>query len=384
MNILHIITGLSTGGAETMLYKLLSRMNRDLFSNQVVSLSGKGPMAEKIQALGVPVQALNMPRGIPDPLGIWRLARLIRSHHPDVIQTWMYHADLIGGLAASIARNGPVVWNIRHSNLHPKENKKTTIWTAKACAMFSRRIPKMIVCCSEESKQVHAGLGYVEDRMLVIPNGFDLEAFGPSKEAKKSLRSELGLKQDSMLIGMAARFNPQKDHFTLIQAARQLKNQGGEFFFVLCGQGIDWENDKVSGWIKEAGLEDRFFLLGPRSDMPRITAAFDMAWLSSAYGEGFPNVLGEAMACGVPCVATDVGDSAEIIGDTGRIVPPKDPNALAESIKKLIDIGPEGRANIGKRARQRVGERFELGTVVRQYQELYLSVYETTSSSPSS
>ncbi|MFP4169295.1 MAG: glycosyltransferase family 4 protein [Desulfonatronovibrionaceae bacterium] len=376
LKLLHIITGLSTGGAETMLYKLLSRMDKGLYASQAVSLLGKGPMAERIEALGVPVQAVNMSRGVPDPRGIWRLSRLIRNYDPDVIQTWMYHADLIGGLAAKMAGNYPVVWNIRHSNLHPRENKKTTIWTAKACALLSRWIPKKIVCCSEESRRVHASLGYDQDRMLVIPNGFDLEAFGPNKEARRSLRSELGLGQDALLIGMAARFNPQKDHFNLVQASKHLKDQGLEVYFMFCGPGMDRENEELCGWIKEIGLEDRFFLLGPKSDMPRITAALDVACLSSAYGEGFPNVLGEAMACEVPCVATNVGDSAEIVGDTGRVVPPRDPETLAMAIKELIDMETEGRTELGKRARQRVEERFELGKVVRQYEDMYRLVCE--------
>ena len=362
-----------------MLYKLLSRIDKGLYGNQVVSLSDKGPMAEKIEGLGVPVQALNMPRGTPDPRGVWRLARLIRHYNPDVIQTWMYHADLIGGLAARIAGGGPVIWNIRHSNLHPKETKKSTIWTAKACALFSRRIPKKIVCCSEESRRVHADLGYAEDRMLVIPNGFDLEEFGSSRKARNSLRDELGLGQNDLLIGTIARFNPQKDHFTLIQAARQLKNQGVECFFLLCGQGLDWEHETLSSWIKKAGLEDRFFLLGPRSDISKITAALDVVCLSSAYGEGFPNILGEAMACEVPCVATDVGDAAEIVGDTGRVVLPRDPQALAWAIKDLIDIGPDGRAEMGKRARQRVEEKYGLDKVVRKYEEMYRFVSESMS-----
>lgn len=359
-----------------MLYKLLSCMDRDMVTSQVVSLQNKGPMAERIEALGITVKALNMSKGIPDPRGVWRLSRMIRNYEPDVIQTWMYHGDLLGSLAARLARRGSVVWNIRHSNLHPKENKKTTIWTAKACALLSTMIPKKIVCCSEESRRVHVGLGYDENKMLVIPNGFDLDNFGPSKEARNSLRDELNLQQNTLLIGMAARFNPQKDHFNLVQAARQLKDQGVEAFFLLCGQDIGWENEKLGSWIRQAGLEDRFFLLGPRNDMPRITAALDVACLSSAHGEGFPNVLGEAMACEVPCVATNVGDSAEIVGDTGRIVPPKDPEALARAIKELIDMGPEGRAEMGKRARKRVKERYELSRVVRQYEDLYRSVYK--------
>ena len=329
-------------------------------------------MAEKIEGLGVPVQALNMPRGTPDPRGVWRLARLIRHYNPDVIQTWMYHADLIGGLAARIAGGGPVIWNIRHSNLHPKETKKSTIWTAKACALFSRRIPKKIVCCSEESRRVHADLGYAEDRMLVIPNGFDLEEFGSSRKARNSLRDELGLGQNDLLIGTIARFNPQKDHFTLIQAARQLKNQGVECFFLLCGQGLDWEHETLSSWIKKAGLEDRFFLLGPRSDISKITAALDVGCLSSAYGEGFPNILGEAMACEVPVVASDVGGLPELIvdGETGFLCPLDDIDELTECTQTLL-TDEALHDEMAAAARTRAVETFDIDRVVPQYESYY-------------
>ena len=175
---------------------------------------------------------------------------------------------------------------------------------------------------------------------------------------------------------MAARFNPQKDHYSLVQAINILKDQGLDFRIILCGQDMDWDNIQLTSWIKEANLGDRFFLLGPRDDMPRITAALDIAVLSSAHGEGFPNVLGEAMASEVPCVATDVGDSAEIVGDTGFVVPPRDPEALAEAIKKIVDLGPDGRADLGRTARQRVEERFELGKVVGRYEWLYEEVWK--------
>ncbi len=374
IKILHIITGLATGGAETMLYKLLSRMDRNRFSNHVVSLTSRGPTAGKIEALGIGVQPLGMRRGIPDPRGIWKLKRLIQQENPDITQAWMYHADLMGGMAAIWAGKVPVLWNIRHSNLDPKDNKKTTLWTAKICAILSGKIPERIICCSEASRQVHADIGYQQDKMLVIPNGFDLDAFHPDKEARDSFCHELGVNGTTLLLGMAARFNPQKDHYSLVQAINILKDQGLDFRIILCGQDMDWDNTQLTSWIKEANLGDRFFLLGPRDDMQRITAALDIAVLSSAHGEGFPNVLGEAMACEVPCVATDVGDSAAIIGDTGRIVPPKDPEAFAKACKELIDMGAEGRAQLGKAARQRVETHFELGKVVRQYEELYKTV----------
>jgi len=177
--------------------------------------------------------------------------------------------------------------------------------------------------------------------------------------------------RSTCLIGMVARFNPQKDHHNLVRAARILKDQNVDVAFVLCGRDVGWENEKLADWIRQDGLEDRFFLLGPRDDIPMITAGLDIACLSSAHGEGFPNVLGEAMACEVPCVATDVGDSADIVGDTGRIVPPRNPEALAGAIREMVELGREGREKLGKAARERVRERFELGNVVRKYEGLY-------------
>jgi glycosyltransferase involved in cell wall biosynthesis len=383
LKLLHIITGLSTGGAETMLYKLVSSMDRNRFSNTVVSLTGKGDMADRIESSGVAVHAMGMRRGVPDPRGVWNLRRVIREHKPDIIQTWMYHADLIGGVAAKMAGKVPIVWNIRHSNLDPRENKKSTLWTAKACGLLSGKIPRRIVCCSESSRKVHARLGYDPKKMLVIPNGFDLEMFQPAPGEQQTVRyftmkgmknlkgEEIGLDPGVLLVGMVARFDPQKDHRNLVKAARVLRDWGIDCCFLLCGNGVDAQNVQLTGWIKDAGLEDRFFLLGPRDDIPMITAGLDIACLSSAHGEGFPNVLGEAMACEVPCVATDVGDSADIVGDTGRIVPPRQPEALARAIRELVELGREGREKLGKAARERVRERFELGNVVRKYEGLY-------------
>jgi glycosyltransferase involved in cell wall biosynthesis len=383
MKILHIIVGLSNGGAETMLYKLLSRMDKSVFTNQVVSMTTKGPMADKIEALGIGVRALGMRRGVPDLRAVWKLRQLIRENKPDVIQTWMYHADLLGGVAAWMSGKAPVVWNIRHSNLDPKVNKKTTLWTARVCALLSKEIPRRIVCCSEASRRAHEAIGYDQDKLLVIPNGFDLDTFQPNSEGRRvvnrligdSVNRSVGWERGerTLVVGMMARFDPQKDHRNLVQAAKVLKGREVDCRFVLCGNGINANNAQLAGWIRDAGVEDRFALLGLRDDIPKITAGLDIACLSSA-GEGFPNVLGEAMACEVPCVATDVGDCADIVGDTGRIVPPRNPEALAGAICELIEMGHEGRKQLGRGARERVRERYELGDVVRKYEDIYLSV----------
>jgi glycosyltransferase involved in cell wall biosynthesis len=371
MKITHVIAGLSTGGAQMMLYKLLAHLDRAAFEAEVVSLADVGPLDKKIRALGVPVRILGMRPGVPNPSGIWKLARWLRQDPPHVIQTWMYHADLIGSLAAALAGRIPVAWNIRHSNLNVEDNKRSTFWTVRACAGLSRWLPARIVCCSESSRDIHAGLGYAANEMVVIPNGFDLDLFRLDPAARLSVRQELGVGPETPLIGLVGRFNPQKDHRTFVQAAARLRSDLPEVHFLLCGEGVTADNPRLGEWISTAGIGDRCHLMGHREDMPRLTAALDIATTASAYGEGFPNVIGEAMACGVPCVATDVGDSAQIVDDTGRIVPPRDPSALAEAWRALIMLGPQERVRLGLTARRRIERNFSLPSVVARYRLLY-------------
>ena len=373
LKIAHIITGLNAGGAEIMLYKLLSGLDREAFEPRVVSLTDIGPVGEKIKLLGVPVRALGMRRGVPDPRGVWRLVQQLKAERPHLVQTWMYHADLLGGLAARLGSGIPVVWNIRHSNLDPVGNKRTTIWTAKVCARLSHCLPARIVCCSEASSRVQTALGYAGDKMMMIPNGFALTAFKPDAKARTAVREELGISQEALLIGLVGRFDPQKDHRNFVEAAARLRTDCPQVHFLLCGDGVNWNNAELTGWIGEAGLRQQFHLLGRREDMPRLTAALDIA-SSSSCGEGFSNVIGEAMACGVPCAVTDVGDSAFIVGETGLVVPPRNPEALAQAWKKLIQMGPEGRQKLGEAARKRILENFSLPDIVARYEALYKEV----------
>lgn len=373
MKIVHVISGLGTGGAETMLWKLVTSLDPGRWASEVVSLTGIGPVGVRLQQAGIPVRVLEMRPGVPDPRALLRLGRLLRRSAPDLVQTWMYHADLLGGLAARLAGSPPVIWGVRHSNLDPALNKSGTLWVARGCARLSRRLPRRILCCSEQARRVHVALGYDPSRMLVIPNGFDLQVYRPDREARLSVRRELGLRESVPLIGLVARFDPQKDHRNFIAAAGRLQAQMPQVHFLLCGRGVDGDNRSLGQWIGERQLADRMHLLGPRSDIPRITAALDIA-VSSSAGEGFPNVLGEAMACGVPCVATDVGDSALLIGDTGRIVPPSDAAALARAWRQMLELDPGQRRSLGRSARQRVEQHFSLPVIVGRYQRLYSEV----------
>ena len=369
--LLHIITGLDTGGAEMMLYKLLLSMNRDLFLPSVISLTDAGPVGDKIRLLGIPVETLGMKRGAPDPRAVFSLVRRLRQRRPDVIQTWMYHSDLIGAVAAKIAGDIPLAWGIHNSNLDPGSSKPITIRTAHVCARLSRRFPKSIVCCSEASRRVHAQLGYDVSKMVIITNGFDPASFKPDSEARHSVRRELGITDDMYVIGLVGRFDPQKDHLNFIRSAALLNRLKQNTVYLLCGDGITWDNQALAGWIDEAGLRDHFYLLGRRDDMPRIQASLDIAVSSSSYGEAFSNTVCEAMACGVPCVVTDVGDSAFIVEQTGEAVPPKDSAALAGALKKMVQMSPEARSALGAAARKRIMDHFSLPVIAGRYEKLY-------------
>lgn len=356
-----------------MLYKLLSRMDRRAFDAEVISMTELGPLDDDIRALGIPVHTLGMRRGRPDPRAILQLAQHLRRGCPDVIQTWMYHADLMGGMAAQLAGRIPVVWGVHHTNLEPQHQKSLTIWTARLCGRLSRRLAEAIVCCSEASQRVHAELGYANERMVVIPNGFDLDRFHPDLRAREDVRRELGLPHETPLIGHIGRFHPQKDHQTFLQAAALLYMQEPDVHFVLCGDGVTWGNQELRGWIDAGDLRAHCHVLGPRKDVPRLTAALDL-FTSSSVGEAFPNVIGEAMACGVPCVVTDVGDSARIVGETGKAVAPSQPHLMTHAWCDLLEIGAQGRSVLGRAARRRIGQMFSLPSVVVQYEHVYRQV----------
>jgi glycosyltransferase involved in cell wall biosynthesis len=302
---------------------------------------------------------------------ILRLARWLREDRPDLISTWQYHADLIGGLAARLAGSIPVAWGIRQSDLSREGNGNLTFFTVRTCARLSRWLPRKILCCSEASRQVHTALGYVADKMVVIPNGYDLGTFRPDSAARKSIREELRIPEGALVIGLPARFHPQKDHRNFILAAGSLHKDRPEVYFVLCGDKINWETEELTRWIDEAGIRKRVYLLGRRDDIPKITAAFDIACLSSSYGEGFPNIVSEAMSCEVPCVVTDVGDAALIVGQTGLVVPPRNPAALAAALRQMVDLGQEGRNQLGMAARKRITEQFDLPQIVARYESFF-------------
>lgn len=370
MRIVFIITGLSTGGAEMMLLKVLERLDRQRFAPHVISLTTLGELAPRIAALGIPVDAVGMKPGLPGPSGFLRLVRMLKRLNPDVVHTWMYHADLLGGLAARLVGISAIGWCIRNSNLDKDKTRFSTRAVVSLCASISKWVPSRILSCSEKARQVHVACGYAAEKMVVVPNGFDLARFKPDHDAKCRIRADLGIADETPLVGLIGRFDPQKNHAGFFEAAGVLHRHMPHVHFALAGQGVDTGNAALMQAITQAGVLANTHLLGLRNDMPGLMAALDIL-ASSSYGEAFPNVLGEAMACGVPCAVTNVGDSAYIVGDTGRTVVPGDMAGLAAALETLLALPPSEKSALGERARARVAEYFEIGKVVRQYEDFY-------------
>lgn len=365
----HIITGLGDGGAEAVLYRLVTNATES--RHAVISLTDAGKYGPLLVAAGIPVTCLNMPRGRVTAAGLWRLWRSIRQARPDVMQCWMYHADLLGGVAARLAGVRNICWGIHHTTLDPGHSARSTILVAKACARLSRLVPRRIICCAEKSRTIHATLGYDASRMTVVPNGYDLSVFQPDPRAGAALRADLGLGPQAPVLGFVARFDPFKDHGTLLAALVLLREQGLRPTCLLVGTGMTADNAALAEMLATAGLGDQIRLLGRRSDIPAVMSALDLHVMSSN-SEAFPNVLAEAMACGTPCISTDVGDAAAILGATGRIVPPRDPAALAAAIADMLALCDRPDWQERRRmARQHVAEHFSLERMVENYRRVW-------------
>jgi glycosyltransferase involved in cell wall biosynthesis len=369
-HVLHVIADLDVGGAETTLTRLVASLPRDEWRSTVVTMLSGGAHTSDISARGIPVHSLGMSAGKPDVSQIARLARLMRRSAPDIVQTWMYHADLLGGLAARLAGYPRVVWNIRHAGPACALDKRLTRWTAKTCAILSSFIPARILCNSDSARQLHVQAGYADSKMLVIPNGVDTDLFRPDADARAAVRDELGVPPDAAVVAMVARYHPCKDHMTFMRAAAAVRRTVSDVKFVLCGLGSSWENKELREFAEREGLRDAVRLIGPRSDVHRVLAASDVV-CSSSVAEAFPNVVAQAMACGVPCVATDVGDSARIVGDTGLVVPPRQPARLSHALTTVLEMDTGARAMLGRQARIRITEIFGIEAMTKSYEKLY-------------
>lgn len=367
--IIHIITGLGNGGAEMMLFKLLENTKNNKSKIEVISMMDEGIMGEKIEKLGIKVHTLNMNRGIPNLSGIKKAKKICEN--ANIIQSWMYHADLFSFIVSLFVKPQKLIWGIRRSNLEKDKNKKSTLLIAKINSFLSNRVVNKIVSCSKIATEVHSDYGYCKEKIVTIPNGFSLEKYKYFKEAKEKIIDELKINKNNKILTLVGRWNILKDHNNCLEALKILKEKRDDFTMIFCGTGVDPTNKELVRMIKEKKLENNVIILGRRKDIPNIMSATDI-YISSSSGEGFPNVVGEAMACECPCIVTDVGDSAYIVGDTGIVIPRQNSELLAKGIDKLLNLKEIERKELGKLARQRIMDNFEISKVVSLYEKLYI------------
>ncbi|HEX4301143.1 MAG TPA: glycosyltransferase, partial [Rhizomicrobium sp.] len=337
----------------------------------VVSLRDEGTYGGLLAAAGIECHALGMPRGRVTAAGVAKLLRLIRRSRPDVVQTWMYHANLVGGVAARACGVRKVIWGLRHTDLAPGSIGGSTRLVNRACAVLSGVVPSVIVACAQRAAEVHEAAGYDRRKLVVIPNGYDLSRFAPDGAAGLAVRAELGIPAGAPVLGLVARFNPQKNHAGLLEAVARLRSSHPDLQVILAGRDCSADNSVLADMAARTGVP--VHLIGPRRDVPAVMNALDLHVLASGSGEAFPNVVAEAMACGTPCVVTDVGDAARIVGDTGWVAPVGDSialeNAILAALAERRDAAAWGRRK--QDARARVASHFSLQRMVSAYAALW-------------
>lgn len=409
IRVLHIISGLGQGGAESVLTRLASHSQE---KNIVLSFADEGVYGESIRQAGIELHCLGMQAGRITPSDFWRLIKKIRELKPDVVQTWMYHADFIAGLAARLAGFKHIAWGIRNSGYQLKQSSRSAYYLARLSGLVSRLIPQKIIACGEQAAYLHQQWHYDKSRMQVIQNGYDLSRWQEDTAAAKALRQTWGVQTNQPVLGFVARWNPLKDHASLLCAFKALQQYYPDARLVLIGKGLETSNAQLMKVLQDLGLVaaggadmpdapptfemsdnakvpamDRYqakrqadvLLLSMRHDVPAIMSALDLHVLSSI-AEGFPNVVAEAMACGTPCVVTDVGDAALMVGEFGWVAKPSQPSDLAEKMRQALSyvqgLSDSDKTHYKQEIRQYVLENFSLETMVQRYEQIWREMLE--------
>ena len=372
MKVLHIITSLGDGGAENTLYKICKydSVNEHI----IISLKKADKYSLLLKKINIKVYHLNMK--FYSILNFFYLIKLLRFLKPNIVQTWLVHGDLIGGVAAKLSGFHNIVWNIRYSNLEVKKNNLINLLLIKLLAKLSFYIPKLIIVVSKSTKKNCKDLGYHEKKLFLISNGYDLSILKPSKNKRLHFRKSFKIKKKTTIIGNVARYDPMKDHENLLMALSLIKKQNIDFFCILAGSNVDKKNMKLVNIIKRLKLSNYVKLLGSHNNIVEVMNEIDVYVQSSGYGEGFPNVVAEAMACETPCIVTNVGDAAFIVGKTGWVVPKNNSLKLSKAImnsifSKMKTKNWQQRCN---QARLRIVQNFDIDIMVHSYNKLWSKV----------
>lgn len=375
IKVLHCITDLSPDGAQRTLLKLIPLLERAGIESRVVCLTGKGSLSTAFESAGFPPIDLGMYRRIPSPVALMKLRAVIKEWQPHLVQGWMYHANVAALIATKMSGTAtPVLWNVRRCLYDISRDRFGTRLTIRAGARLSRWVSRIMYCVELAALQ-HEQRGFDPHHRVVIPNGVDMARFKPMYAARGALRRELGVPDDCLVVGAVGRYHPQKDFEGFLRAAAAVAWGGSNAHFILVGRGVSRDNLRLMRLASELGISRCVHLLGEREDIPEIMSGLDL-FVSSSNNEGFSNVLAEAMASGLPCVATDVGGAREVLCGIGRLVPSEEPLVLGVAISEMLSLSAEERAEIGLRARTRIGQRYSVERMVERYAHLYRTVVD--------
>jgi glycosyltransferase involved in cell wall biosynthesis len=383
MRVVHLINCLSVGGAERQLVRLLAARSPGVDA-VVVTLLDRDVLRGEVEACGVRVRSVGLAASRPTPAALLRLAAILREESPEVVQSWLYYANaaatLVRPLACrSPARRWPLAWNLRQTVESPEQEPRALRLALRLNAWLSPR-PEAIVSNSTRSLADHRRLGFTPRREVVIPNGFDCLRAPHGAAARRAAREALGLTEAAFAVGCAGRDHPMKDHLGFVEAFATAAARDPRLVALLAGRGVDQHHAKLAAAIARHGLGLRVRLLGERTDLAALLPGLDCFVSSSAWGEAFPNVVAEAMSAGLAVIATEVGECREIVGDCGVLVAPRDSSALAAAIQRVAEMAPEERAALGKLARARIAEHFDIRAVAAAYESLWRELAAAASS----
>ncbi|MGI3034128.1 glycosyltransferase [Vibrio diabolicus] len=361
-HIIHVISSLNVGGAELMLKRLIE--NDKINTHSVITLLNGGVLKNEFEATGVRVISLCINRHLDIPFSIFKLRKIIKGLNPDVVQTWMYHSDFLGGIAARTLGIDKVVWNVRNTDL--KARGKINFAFRKICGFFSRVIPDEIVYVSESARVSHEKEGFDSSKSVVIYNGFDTEKYKFSKRLRDNLRKEMNVDDKDILVFSVGRYADAKDHKSFIDVIKGLRSHNVKG--VMIGREMDYNNEEITKYINCDN--DLFLLMGERDNVHELLSSADIFCLHSIT-EGFPNVLGEAMSVGLPCITTRAGDAEHILNNHLYTCEVGNVSQMMDRILTLSRISQIDRVNIGKVNRERIISNFTLSKTITDYQKVY-------------